>query len=270
MLYHHLLSALISPTFSFNTFWEKIHVDPSIEFSDEFLLQAGLARKTDGEVFQGYPSCLDDLADLWRSTVHSLHVRGVSPILEVQYRTQPKRGATLGVSRPSTMDYFALANQEAHDLERAIAASLHEHQHDLDVERAIANSLQDMAPALGGPVALADAGEAVVDIPSLRPTEGPSDRPDIPWYSRGDTMERTHPGIMERARPVGESNIDELGPLGLPAPTLPRPELPRIIGRKSFVFDEGAMNAYVKDVLQWWRGERPPRGVDIEHSYRCL
>ncbi|KAI0248356.1 exonuclease V [Lactifluus subvellereus] len=270
MLYHHLLSALLSPTFSFNTFWEKIQVDPSVEFSDEFLLQAGLARKTDGKVIQGYPACLDDLADLWRLTVRSLQVRGVSRTLEIEYRTQPKRGATLGVSRPSTLDDFAIANQEARELARAIAASLREHQRDLDLERAIANSLQDMAPALGGPVALADTGEGVADITSLRPTEGPSDWPDVPWYSRGSTMEHTHSGVMERARPVGESNIDELGPPGLPTPTLPRLESPRIIGRKSFVFDEEAMNAYVKDVLQWWRGERPPQGVDVEHSYRCF
>jgi exonuclease V len=296
MLYHHLLSALLSPTFSFNIFWEKIQVDPSAQFSDEFLLQAGLARETDGKVVLGYPACLDDLTDLWRSTVHSLRVRGVSPTLEIVYRKQPKHSAASGASRPSTSDEFALADQEARDLARTIAASLREHERDPDLERAIAESLLDTTPAVGSSATLANdeavvdttslppseglsdrpdipwysrSGtiEGVVDTTSLRPTEGLPDRPDIPWYSRSGTTEGTQSKVLERAQPVGTWNIDELGSLGLPTPTL---ESARIIGRKSFVFDEEAMNAYVEDVLQWWRGKRPPRGVDVEHSHRCL
>jgi hypothetical protein len=48
-----LLSSLLSPTFSFSAFWEKIGVDPFVQFSDEFLLKAGLARETDGTVVLG-------------------------------------------------------------------------------------------------------------------------------------------------------------------------------------------------------------------------
>jgi exonuclease V len=53
ILYRHLLSSLLSPTFSFSAFWEKIGVDPFVQFSDEFLLKAGLARETDGTVVLG-------------------------------------------------------------------------------------------------------------------------------------------------------------------------------------------------------------------------
>jgi hypothetical protein len=63
--------------------------------------------------------------------------------------------------------------------------------------------------------------------------------------------------------------IYELG-TGTSKPEEPQPKTPGVIGRKSFTFDEAAMQAYVRDVLQWWRGERPPRGVNVEHSHRCL
>ena len=38
---------------------------------------------------------------------------------------------------------------------------------------------------------------------------------------------------------------------------------------KSFALYEAVLHAYVQGVLQWWRGERPPRGVDLEHIRRC-
>jgi hypothetical protein len=274
MLYHHLLSALLSPTFSFNMFWEKVQVDPSAQFSDEFLVQVGLGSERDGKVVLGYPACLDDLADLWRSTVHSLCVRGVSPTLEIVYRKQPKHSASalLEASPPSTSDDIALADQEACDLAHAIAASMREQEQewDPDLELAIAESLLDMTSAVGSTAALSGNEKAVVDTSSPRPAGGLFDRSAIPWYSQSGTTKRTQSGDVERVPPVGTSNIDELGSPGLLSPTLPRPESARIIGRKSFVFDEKAMNAYVQGVLGWWHGERPPRGVDVEHSHRCL
>ncbi|KAF2402610.1 hypothetical protein EJ06DRAFT_547866 [Trichodelitschia bisporula] len=41
------------------------------------------------------------------------------------------------------------------------------------------------------------------------------------------------------------------------------------IGRKVFGYDEEGLLAYVKETMRWWRGERPARGVDIEHAYKC-
>ncbi|KAH9962734.1 exonuclease V [Lactifluus volemus] len=246
MLYRHLLSALLSPSFSFKMFWERVQVDPSAQFSDEFLLQVGLARQTDGKVLLGYPACLDDLVDLWCSTIHSSPLQSVSPTLEIVYRKQLMHNATTEVSHPrsSTSYDFAVADQEARDLARAIAASLRE-QDDSDLERVKAESLLDPSTH----------GDAVVDTASPRPTEGLSDRPDIPWYSRSG-VESTQSSVLERP-PLPTPNLSELEP-------------PGIIGRRSFVFDEEAMNAYVQDVLRWWHGERPPRGVDVEHSRRCF
>jgi exonuclease V len=233
MLYHHLLSELLSPTFSFSTFWEKIHVNPFESFSDKFLLETGLARETDGKITLGYPDCLDDLADLWRSMVNSFRLRGVSPTLEIAYRTQPKRSAALGQSRTDVLGYFAAASQEERDLQRAIAESLRH--------------------------------------TSPRGAEQLSDMPPIRWYTRIGELESAsaQPEIVETARPMQECNTAELGPSEWQAPTS-QPESSKIIGRKIFDFDEAAMQAHVRDVLQWWRGERRPRGVEVEHSRRCL
>jgi exonuclease V len=272
MLYRHLLSALLSPTFSFNAFWEKVHVDPFPPLSDEFLLQSGLARELDEKIMLGYPACLDDFEGLWRSKVHSSHIQGVSPTLEIVYRTQPKRSLVPNTSRSDILDDFRAAQREALDIERAIAASLGVHEHDSDLERAIAESLRDMPSGDDSGSARADGRNAAgnVQFPSPRSAEQLSDKPRIPWYARSGVTENANSEEdFETARPMEGWSTAELGPPGLLTP-LPQPETSRIIGRKIFTFDETAMHAYVQDVLQWWRGERPPRGVDVEHCNRCL
>ncbi|KAI0003844.1 exonuclease V [Russula compacta] len=269
MLYHSLLSALLSPTFSFSVFWEKIQVNPHAQFSDAFLVQAGLARESDGRVVLEYPACLDGLENLWRSTVHSLRLRGVSPILEIVYRTntKSKRGAASEVSRLNTSDDSAMTLHEARDFARAIAASLQEHEHDPDLERAIAESLRDMGPGEESDTTLTSGRNSVADTQSPPPqvAEQLSDMPHIPWYARsGVTDNSTQSEAME-----GEWSMAGLGPSGL-LPPLPQHEASRIIGRKIFTFDEVVLHAYVQEVLQWWDGERLPRGVDVEHTYRCF
>lgn len=43
----------------------------------------------------------------------------------------------------------------------------------------------------------------------------------------------------------------------------------KIIGTKTFLHDDLELDNYVTQVLKWWRGERRPEGVSLEHSYRC-
>jgi len=241
MLYHHLLSALVAPTFPFNEFWEKIHVDPFAQLSDVFLLQSGLARESGG----GHPSCLNDLTDFWRTMVHSLHLRGLSPTLKIIYRTQTKR-TTLN-------EDFAAANQEERDIARAIASSL---RTDPYFERAIAASLREMESA-----ALADDSQSSLDRTPAKT--------HVPWYAQEGSTGQWESESTGSTSPVEgpsaprESSSPERHPPPLPGGS-------RIIGRKTFAFDEDAMNAHVQSVLQWWRGERAPRGVDVEHVRRCL
>ncbi|KAI1168155.1 hypothetical protein F5B18DRAFT_268019 [Nemania serpens] len=43
----------------------------------------------------------------------------------------------------------------------------------------------------------------------------------------------------------------------------------RIIGNNSFPNDPEALDAYMRDNLRWWRGEREPVGVTIEETHKC-
>ncbi|KAI0271814.1 exonuclease V [Russula aff. rugulosa BPL654] len=106
--------------------------------------------------------------------------------------------------------------------------------------------------------------DADTQIPSRQVTEQLSDKPHIPWYAQSAATESTQPENVERDQQMGEWSTAELG-----TRAGKRRETPGVIGRKSFAFDEAVLHAYVQDVLQWWRGERPPRGVDLEHTRRC-
>ncbi len=217
-------------------------------------MQSGLACKTDENVVLASAECLDDLTELWHSTVRSLQVGGISPTLEIVYRTQ-QNGVAFG---------------EAHDLARAIEASRQEFEDDPDLQRALAESLLDIVPTKDSEAELTDDKNPVADTgpPSQRVIEQLSDKPHIPWYSRNAATESKQSEAMERDQPVGEWGTADLGTRASKRKE-PQPETPRIIGRKSFAFDEAALHAYVQDVLQWWRGERPPRGVDLDHTRRC-
>jgi exonuclease V len=42
-----------------------------------------------------------------------------------------------------------------------------------------------------------------------------------------------------------------------------------ILGSKSFVYDNDILRSFVADELDFWRGNREPRGVDIEDAFKC-
>ncbi|PWY66433.1 hypothetical protein BO70DRAFT_172792 [Aspergillus heteromorphus CBS 117.55] len=44
---------------------------------------------------------------------------------------------------------------------------------------------------------------------------------------------------------------------------------PRVLGSRSFLFDPTSMTSYLADQLEWWRGERDPRGVEVMEAWKC-
>ncbi|RKF58943.1 Exonuclease V [Golovinomyces cichoracearum] len=42
-----------------------------------------------------------------------------------------------------------------------------------------------------------------------------------------------------------------------------------IIGTKTFLMNEPDLTAYLKHLMEWWRGERMPEGVVLEEAYKC-
>ncbi|KAB8223702.1 exonuclease V a 5' deoxyribonuclease-domain-containing protein [Aspergillus novoparasiticus] len=43
----------------------------------------------------------------------------------------------------------------------------------------------------------------------------------------------------------------------------------RLLGSRSFLFDPTTLTAYLSDQMEWWRGERNPRGVEVMDAWKC-
>ena len=42
-----------------------------------------------------------------------------------------------------------------------------------------------------------------------------------------------------------------------------------VLGMKTFLHDQRAVEEWVEDELRWWRGERAAQGVAVEEAYKC-
>src|SRR5260221_11500871 len=129
--------------------------------------------------------------------------------------------------------------------------------------------MRDVTKGEGSSSAVVDGNSSIASTrsPSPRGSEQLSDMAHIPWYAwSGDTERGTaQSAVVQWPRSV----TAELRPSSSQV-AQSQPEAPKVIGTKRFAFDEAAMHAYVRGVLQWWRGERPPRGVEVEQTRRCL
>ncbi|PLB52279.1 hypothetical protein P170DRAFT_462268 [Aspergillus steynii IBT 23096] len=43
----------------------------------------------------------------------------------------------------------------------------------------------------------------------------------------------------------------------------------RELGSRSFLFDPTSLTSYLSDQMEWWRGERNPRGVEVMEAWKC-
>ncbi|KAL8908599.1 MAG: hypothetical protein Q9207_000687 [Kuettlingeria erythrocarpa] len=43
----------------------------------------------------------------------------------------------------------------------------------------------------------------------------------------------------------------------------------RIMGSKTFLYDQEVLDAYMNEGMKWWKGERPAVGVCVEEAYKC-
>lgn len=42
-----------------------------------------------------------------------------------------------------------------------------------------------------------------------------------------------------------------------------------VLGSRCFAFDSVQLERYVNSEMEWWRGERPAKGVEVEEAYKC-
>lgn len=43
----------------------------------------------------------------------------------------------------------------------------------------------------------------------------------------------------------------------------------RVLGSRSFLFDPTSLSTHLADQMEWWRGERDPRGVEVVEAWKC-
>jgi len=43
----------------------------------------------------------------------------------------------------------------------------------------------------------------------------------------------------------------------------------RVIGDRTFAYDDAVLDSYAQDEMKWWKGERAAKGVEIEEAFKC-
>lgn len=255
MLYHRLLSnLLVRPSrtttgLDFGQFWVRLGLDPKRTLSKTFLVQAGLVSPEE-DPQTALLKCLEDLVGAWRIAVDTLHVDGIDQTLSVVYRTQPKRGSRKKARSPGSSP--SPSDQEKADLARAIAASLQDtdsNQDGDDLAKAIEASLKNDNTNSGN--APSDPEEVlVVDDAQTKKPSGAVATSSIQHPQEDGQKEEGDRDTEESEESLGEGSV--------------------IIGKKPVQLDDALLDYHLSNVLDWWFGRRPPRGVDIRHTRRCM
>ncbi|KAG1766411.1 exonuclease V a 5' deoxyribonuclease-domain-containing protein [Suillus occidentalis] len=275
MLYHRLLSPLLSPeTFDFDALWAKQAVNPHQSFSRQFVEDIGLLTR-DGKDFPFHVD-LNSMVAAWVSVVHSARnsseqLRGVHSELQIIYRKS-------GAGKNSVLKQKAKPDEKAVDHPPGRLAL----QEELDIARAIEESLRTAGQG-AGEASTSRAADHSIEIAHAAQTlfrenheptmvgqgslpAGTSDNPESkPQLIATEDLEAT-PAADEL------TNLEEswILPDGNGAPVEEDTSgLSTILGTKKFFMDEDRLDAHLRDVLQWWFGFRPPRGVELAQSSRC-
>ncbi|KAK2461457.1 hypothetical protein APHAL10511_005920 [Amanita phalloides] len=179
---------------------------------------------------QDRTACLDELVLLLRRTVKKLDLVGVDPELQIVYRLRPKR-----VKKGKPDPELGATGQEDLALALAIEASLRDLQARQDqVQEDISETSQILS-------------DADADSPSISAYATPPDH----MHNHSDNA-HDKPAHF----PNNLENDDA--------------EHFKIVGTREFYYDEGFLNNYMADVLQWWYGTRKPRGVPLHLTRRCF
>lgn len=262
MLYHRLLSSLLQPpapssskarkslrsppSVDFAEIWVRLGLDAQKPFSARFVRDAGLAPG----------ACLADLVQTWQHTAAALDVGSVDRTLTLVYRLQPAAARQIRERERAEM--------EGAELARAIEASLNAAPNawaggDDDLARAIGASMRGIEGKEGS---VATIGHAPPDmlIPSAGDLEGAQDT--VP-HALVPAHEGAACGVTDSSCASGEEDEVQITAAELDVKA-------RILGSKEFTADDQALDSYLDTVLRWWLGERPPKGVDMDLTRRCL
>ncbi|KAF8140496.1 exonuclease V [Boletus edulis] len=266
MMYHRMLSSLLEPeAFDFDLLWRQLELDPTKPFSSQFLKQIRWQQRqidpTDCNVH------LDRLVSEWVSTVQRKRAgfMGVSQQLQLVYRRsvnavkQQEKGkheATETVDIDDPLE--ALVLQEELDLARAIEDSLSKmgHQEAAQVARHVAQNVKQVGPSSVGCT-------SAVWKDLISPSEPEQTNPALAWGIQQSLLNHARKALANSNstyEPVVDPQVQE----GTTSDISP------IIGTKVFRMNDDELDPHIADILQWWLGARPPRGVDVSQTNRCF
>ena len=270
MLYHRLLSSLLAPPppsapasaksrrapapVDFAAVWTRLGLDAQKPFSTRFTRDAGLDPG----------ASLASLVRAWHHAAAALSVGGVDRTLTLVYRLQPAAARRL-----REQERGREREREKAELARAIEASLNAAPKawaggDEDLARAIEESLREAARGTKGREGSVEGiGAALPD--ALTPSPEQLDASQAVPREPAATQEDNAREASAVSHDKDESEDEEVQ---ITAAELDSEA--RILGSKEFAVDDQALDGYLDSVLQWWLGERPPKGVDIELTRRCL
>ncbi|OJA10311.1 hypothetical protein AZE42_05193 [Rhizopogon vesiculosus] len=290
MLYHRMLSALLLPeTFDFDALWTKQGINPHRSFSRSFVEDIGWLTGNEKD-FPEFHVDLCSMVAAWVSVVHSARncgepLRGINPELHIIYRK-----ASVEKTSSHSLQKKPENGNEAVDIPLEVLAL----QEELNIARAIEESLRSINQEAeeAGTVtqavtknALTSQGEEpvldeVVDLTSPAPDDDPELRlavqDSLPARTSNIPNSETQPIVMKEC----EGIADEMTSLEDEDKTLPDrtsgfPDedasgFSMILGSKKFFMNDNRLDEHLEDVLRWWFGIRPPRGVELAQSGRSL
>lgn len=302
MLYHRLLSTLLLPeTFDFDALWAKQGIDPHRSFSRSFLEDIGWPT----EDLLEFHVDLCSMVAAWVSAVHSARscgepLRGISPELQIIYRKASvennpfhSRQKTPGSEYKAAENHLeALALREEQDIARAIEESLltlSRESGDSTITQVVLDNVKNTPAPQSEELALDEA----VDLNSPPPDDPklvaqvslPARTSNIPGFKaqvkecEGSQSEVSiensiYTNALARAADA-PSNLEGSEDRILPNrkdKTLDEDAsgLSMILGTRKFFMDDNRLDAHLRDILQWWFGLRPPKGVEVAQCGRCL
>ena len=258
MLYYRLLfNVLTAAPRYFEDIWVRASVSPREEFSAKFVQDAQL----DTLGAPGSVRTLNDLVRVWFNSVNALHVHGIDPVLTVEYRSQRKMRRSDKAKRKGK----ERAVDVVHGRTSPVDAEKSEDADGKDSGRADGGSTRKSSPGSDNDTC-SSAGSGFSTDRKLSPgADDGGDSVDVPlqeaiYRSLAETTAASKETSDERGSSPSDSEDTD---------TEAAQDRWRVVGTKSFQYDDQFLENYLVSVLAYWHGQRAPIGVDVELTRRC-
>ncbi|KAH0838104.1 exonuclease V a 5' deoxyribonuclease-domain-containing protein [Lanmaoa asiatica] len=277
MMYYRMLSSLLEPeAFDFDLLWSRLNLNSTKPFSSQFLEDIVWEQRRVDSADRNVH--LNRLVSEWISTVQRKRpgLAGVSQQLQIVYRRSVFAGkqrekemhkATEAVDVDDPLQ--ALVLQEELDLARAIEESLSKMGHE-EADQVARHVAQNVKQA--GPSSVGRSSAVWKDL--ISPLDSGQTDPALAWAIQQSLLNCAHEACVqmpanksyEADTKHGDHPSDEIKPT-VNETTV---DISPIIGVKEFRMNDDELDTHLSDVLQWWFGARPSRGVDVSQTNRCF